>query len=49
MLHKQKYMYGPTTGLKFILSPASKVFHLHLQFFQLLCFTQQLLLIFSKK
>lgn len=24
MLHKQKYMHGPITGLKFILSPASK-------------------------
>lgn len=49
MLHKQKYMHGPIKGLKFILSPASKLSHLHLQFFQLLGFTQQLLSTLSKK
>lgn len=41
--------HGPVTGFKSILSSASKLSHLHLQFFQLLCFTQQLLSVFCKK
>lgn len=41
--------HGPVTGFKSILRSASKLPHLHLQFFQLLCFTQQLLSVFRKK